>query len=276
MNIDALPDMEARWQAAFAAGVEAVANPGALACTFVLRGAMRTADRRWRQGLRHPPLPVSLDDFAVATLSERHVFRVQEQVAACLNAWAHGQRRLSVRFEIPPPLDLLAYQARGERIVSLLPDGVPTGHEASNFEFALHDLCHAEKFFAPEHFFGQVGLFSTLFEAAQGAQWSALTGDFDAAWPAEFHHVASDMNGSPLFLYAALRRKVMNAAERVGRDPDEARDHLLEALQLPVPVADSARRFSVHPEVEISETRRHAAVLLSHFGLIGERIMECA
>ena len=110
MNVDALPELDARWSAAFAAGEAAVANPGALACTFVLRGAMRTADRRWRQGFRNPQLPVTIDDFAIATLAERHVFRVEEQVAACLIAWSHGQRRLHLRFAIPDPLELLALQ----------------------------------------------------------------------------------------------------------------------------------------------------------------------
>ena len=270
MNVDALADLDARWDAALAAGEAAIAQPGALACAFVLRGAMRTADRRWRQGVRNPQLPVELDDFAVATLAERHVFRVEEQVAVGLNAWAHGRRRLHARFAIPEPLELLAYQARGERIVSLLPEGVPTGLEASNFEFALHDLCHAEKFFAPAYFVGQVGLFSLLLDAATGPAWAELTRDFDGAWPQEFHHVAADMNGSPLFLFAALRRKVLNAAARVGQRPETARDALFSALQLPEIIANSGRRFTVHPDVDPAETRHHAAVLQVHFEAVGQ------
>ena len=271
MNIDALPELDARWNAALFAGEAAIANPGALACAFVLRGAMRTADRRWRQGLRQPPLSVLADDFAVTTLAERHVFRVEEQVAVGLNAWAHGQRRLHVRFAIPSPVELLAFQARGERIVSLLPEGVPTGLEASNFEFALHDLCHAEKFFAPEHFAGQVGLFALVYAALESDAWAQLTRDFDAAWLPEFHHVAADMNGSPLFLFAALRRKVMNAAQQVAKDPLAARDMLFTALQLPASVMRSAQLFTVHPDIDPAETRHHAAVLLGHFDAHGMR-----
>ena len=273
MNVDALPGLDARWRTALAAGEDAIVQPGVLACTFVLRGAMRTADRRWRQGVRNPLLPCQIDELAVATLSERHVYRVEEQVAACLNAWAHGDRRLHARFSIPDPLDLLAVQARGERIVSLLPEGVPTGHEASNFEFALHDLCHAEKFFAPEHFLGQVGFFSLILAARQGADWAPLTRDFDDAWPAEFHHVAADMNGSPMFLFAALRRKIMNAALRTGADPVAARDALFAALRLPDDVTRSGQLFTVHPNVDPVETRHHADVLTGHFAALGERIM---
>lgn len=273
MNVDVLPELDARWEAALAAGAEAVTEPGILACTFVLRGAMRTADRRWRQGLRAPQLPVTVDDFAVATLSERHVFRVEEQVAVCLNAWAHGQRRLSVRFDIPSPLDLLGYQARGERIVSLLPEGVPTGLEASNFEFALHDICHAEKFFAAEHFLGQVGFFSRVERAMRTGTLGELTRDFDEAWPAEFNHVAADMNGSPLFLFAALRRKVMNAAQRVGQDQNTARQGLCDVLELPPEVAESGNAFSVHPDLDPAEIRHHADVLLGHFEAMGRQQM---
>ncbi len=273
MNVDALPELEARWSAAFAAGQEAVGEPGVLACTYVLRGAMRTADRRWRQGVRTPVLPVSIDDFAVRTLAERHVYRVESQVAECLVAWAHRNRRLFLRFDIPTPAELLVYQARGERIVSLLPEGVPTGLEASNFEFALHDLCHAEKFFAPEHFHGQVGFFATVESMLRGAAWAQLTRDFDAAWPAEVDHVVADMNGSPLFLFAALRRKVMNAALRVGQDQFAARAGLCEVLNLPPNVARSGEQFSVHPDVDPVEIRYHADMLQGHFEALGQQIM---
>ena len=273
MNTDALPELEARWQAALDAGDGAIANPGLLACTFVLRGAMRTADRRWRQGVRASHLAVTIDDLALATLSERHVYRVEEQVAACLNAWAHGRRRLHARFAIPDPLELLEFQARGERIVSLLPEGVPTGHEASNFEFALHDLCHAEKFFEAEYHVGQVGLFADVLAAVRSGAIAELTRGFDAAWPAEFDHVAADMNGSPLFLFSALRRKVMNAATRVGQDPDRARDGLLAALALPAEVAHSGAEFIVHARVPPEVTRYHAGVLIAHFEAQGQRIL---
>ena len=273
MNVDALPELDARWQTAFAAGESAIGNAGALACTFVLRGAMRTADRRWRQGLRNPQLPVEIEDFAVETLAQRHVFRVEEQVATGLNAWAHGRRRLHARFAIPDPLELLAYQARGERIVSLLPEGVPTGLEKSNFEFALHDLCHAEKFFDPEHFAGQVGLFARIHAALMTDAWAEMTRDFVDPWQAEFNHVAADMNGSPLFLFAALRRKVQNAALAAGQNPEVARDLLCHALQLPEDVMRSAVRFTVHPDFDPAEIRHHAAVLLAHFEASGREIL---
>jgi hypothetical protein len=273
VNVDALPELDARWQSAFAAGDSAIANPGALACTFVLRGAMRTADRRWRQGLRNPQLPMDLDDFAVATLAQRHVFRVEEHVATGLNAWAHGRRRLHARFAIPDPLELLAFQARGERIVSLLPEGVPTGLEKSNFEFALHDLCHAEKFFDPQHFAGQVGLFASVHRALSTAAWVEMTRDFADPWQAEFNHVAADMNGSPLFLFAALRRKVQNAALSARQNPETARDWLCHALQLPGDVMASGVRFTVHPDIDPAEIRHHAAVLLAHFEAVGSEIL---
>ena len=273
MNLDALPTLDAAWESALLAGDAAVTQPGLLACQFVVRGAMHKAQKRWRQGPRHPPLPCAVDDFAAMTLATRHVFRVEEQVAAGLLAWVAGERPLHVRFSIPPPLEVLALQARGERIVSLLPEGVPTGLEPDNVEFALHDLCHAEKFFDPAHHAGQVGLFATLHRALQTDAWVQLVAPFAPGWQAEVDHVAADMNGSVLFLWAALRRKVMNAAKLVERSQDAARAELCAALALPVDVAHSAEAFTVHRDIPAEVTAFHADVLLRHFEAHGAAIL---
>lgn len=269
LKLAALPELEERWQTALHGQLNQVENQGLLACVFVLRGAMRLADRRWRQGPRVPPLENQLADLATEILAQRHVYRVEAQVAIGLLAWANGQRRLHARLEVPDPLELLEFQGRGERIVSLLPEGVPTGHEPNNFEFALHDLCHAEKFFAPQHFHGQVGLFHLLHSAQRHPAWLELTHPFDAAWQAEFHHVAADMNGSPLFLFSALRRKVMNAALRLGKIPQEARRLLCHALEMPEEVMMSAEKFTVHPDVPPEEVRHHAGILEGFFAEVG-------
>ncbi len=134
--------------------------------------------------------------------------------------------------------------------------------DADPLAFALHDLCHLEKFVDESTYAGQVGFFAALHRADLEARFSHL----DDAWKKDLEHVSADMNGSPVFLFAALKMKLKMAArrdvarkrgtpERVGGvlDPDEARafelfqNELFDALALPergrrAGVAVSARR----------------------------------
>ena len=81
---------------------------------------------------------------------------------AALTAWADGERRVVLLRSQPSPREMLRLQARGWRCVSLLPEGSDTGRHADVVDFAIHDLCHLEKFAAPEHHRAQVGFFALL------------------------------------------------------------------------------------------------------------------
>lgn len=135
-------------------------------------------------------------------------------VSLGLLAWVEGQRRVELLGFTPSPDDVLARQARGERCVSLLPPGVSTGAHEDAFAFVLHDVCHMEKFFDPEHHIGQVGFFSLLHRARQKEAWRSLTSTFDDAWTKDLGYVMADMNGSAIFLFAALKMKVKMAVRR--------------------------------------------------------------
>src|SRR5262249_36680325 len=141
------------------------------------------------------------------------------------------------------------------------------------------DLCHLEKFVAPEHHAGQVGFFRAVDRALDDAAMQDLDGALDDAWRAERDYVISDMNGSAVVLFAALKMKLnmagapapapaarppaptsgpLDDAERAAVQP--ALDVLFEAMELPGELRDGARAVSTRRD-RPAEARR----LLDHF-----------
>jgi hypothetical protein len=88
----------------------------------------------------------------------------------------------------------------------------------------------------------------------------ALDGALDDTWRAERDYVIADMNGSAVFLFAALKMKLALAVRRRGRDAAAALDVLLAAMALPDDVRAAARAVSPRRD-RPAEARR----LLAHF-----------
>ncbi len=178
----------------------------ARACAFVAAHARNKAPHRWRQGARKPPLPCDVADADVRLFAETRVRAVSDPAARALVEAAHGRRPLHVFEAAPSARELLALQAKGERCVSLLPDDA----HPDPLEFALHDLCHLEKFVDPETYEGQVGFFGAVHRGELDVRFAHL----DEAFHKDLEHVIADMNGSPVFLFAALKMKLKMAARR--------------------------------------------------------------
>jgi hypothetical protein len=181
---------------------------------------------------------------------------------------------------------VLALQARGRRCVCLLDDAAARAHgdprHPDGLAFALHDLCHLEKFVAPEHHAGQIGFFRAVERALAAPEVAAVERELDDLWRADRDYVIADMNGSAVFLLAALKMKLNMAvrrrlararglAPRSGRLDAEERaaveptlDLLLRAMGLPDDIRDSARAVSARRD-RPAEARR----LLDHFELVG-------
>ena len=229
------------------------------ACAYVAERVRRAAGVRWQQGAHVPPPVARRGGDAVKLVASRRLWRVPRDVAAGLVAWANGERDVVLLGSVPAPRDVLALQAEGRRCVSLLPDASPE----NGLDFALHDLCHLEKFVDPRHHEEQVGFFASLDAATRTDAWRAIDLRYDEAWRKDSEHVAADMNGSAIFLFAALKMKLKMAARRdvarrAGRPaptggplaPDEARafelalEELLALLDLPVAARAAARAVS--------------------------------
>lgn len=198
------------------------------ACRFVAERVRASEGRRWLEGLRVPPLPCHSSIPEVRLFAERRLRAVPAPAARALVSWADGQRPVDLFHYVPTARAVLALAARGRRCVSLLHDrSGPDG-----LAFALHDLCHLEKFVDAQHYAGQVGFFARLQRALENPGWSALEAGFDAEWASERDHVLADMNASPIFLWCGLRSRVRKACHRAGLPFAPRLEHLLDLLAL--------------------------------------------
>jgi hypothetical protein len=252
-----------------------------LACAYVAERVRRDAPRRWLQGPRRPTLdPGEHASELLQLFATRDLYRLPRAVSEALVAWAAGRRRVSLWRTLPTPRDVLALQARGARCVSLLDDAlVPAGpiaglprregaYGSGGLAFAVHDLCHLEKLFAPAHHLEQVGFFAALERALAQPAWAALEQGFDDAWPRDRDQVLADMNGASAFLYVVLRNKMKLAVRRqIARargspcrdgalDEGEARAYaravetLVDALGLAGDAREAARALASRHDAE--------------------------
>ena len=267
------------------------ASPAEVACAFLVEEVRARVGSRWRQGERKPALPSEGLPPSVRVVAGVRLSRVEEAVARGLVAWARGERDVELRFDVPAPRHVLSLQARGARCVSLLPAAADAGPHEDALAFALHDLCHLEKFSDPAHHVAQVGFFARVDRAMRGEAWAALDARFDAAWREDVEHVVADMNGSPIFLFAALKMKLKMASRReLARargleartfgplDDDEARafaaalEDMLDALGLEGRTRDAARAITTKRDAH--EAARTLLVALEGEGsvaLAGQR-----
>ena len=256
------------------------------ACVYLIDKVRASSGRLFHQGARVPPLASASTSPVVRFMAERRIHRVSTSVARALLAWADGFP-VELLARVPPATEVLALQAKGHRCVSLLPDGAETSPHRDVLAFAVHDLCHLDKFIDSEHHRGQVGFFASLQGAVEGGAWGAFAAHFDSAFDRDWQHVAADMNGSSVFLFAALKMKLKMAvrrrvAESEGRRPepsgpltphetgayDQFLEEMLALLRLHGDIAEAARRTSARRDAPSAAHR-----LLAHFEDVGGRTL---
>lgn len=223
----------------------------------------------WLQGARSPAIRCSIATPNVHLFATTRLVGLKSDVAQALVGWADGRRKAERLYAVPHWRDVLARQARGERCVSLLDASAKTAPHADGLAFAVHDLCHLEKFNDPETHAAQVGFFRALDSALNRREFDEFSARYDGAWLADLEHVAADMNGSPVFLMAALKMKLKMAVRRqlaqtfgypppLGGALDEreatafatALDELLQLLQFNGELADAVREITTKRDSE--------------------------
>jgi hypothetical protein len=259
------------------------ASPAETTAAFLLERVRAARGALWDEGRGRVVAGAPPSGPALRVFAARRVRAVPEDVVRGLFAWDRGERPVDLLFEIPTAEGVLARQARGRRCVCLLADETARAHgdprHPTGLAFVLHDLCHLEKFVAPEHHAGQVGFFRAVARALATPAMRALDGDLDDTWRAERDYVISDMNGSAVFLFAALKMKVnmavrrrlarlrglpapasgrLDAEERAAVEP--ALTVLFDAMDLPADLRDGAHAVSTRRD-RPAEARR----LLDHF-----------
>ena len=237
----------------------------------------------WKPALIEPDVPD-----CVATLCSQRLWKLDLHATRSLLAWSAGRRNVTLLFHVPGAMDVLAAQARGGRFISLVDDaGVPPPHE-NGYLFVVHDLCHLEKFADPEHHLAQVGFFHSVLRALTHPSWREVEASLDARWFEHRDAVVSDMNGSVIFLMAALKMKLkmavrrrlavslgveapqqgpLSAAELAAFEP--VLDHFLALMELPEDVCDAARAVTKKRDTPPLALRCH-----QHFSDVGEGILQ--
>ncbi|HVZ75613.1 MAG TPA: hypothetical protein VHJ20_24740 [Polyangia bacterium] len=251
---------------------------------FLIERVRAARGTMWDEGAARVVPDVAPAGEALRVFAARRVRGVPEDVVRGLFAWGRGERPVDLLSRaIPTAFEVLARQARGRRCVSLLDDEEALAHgdprHPDGLSFALHDLCHLEKFVAPEHHVGQVGFFRAVARAFATPAWRAIDDGLDDAWRTDRDYVVADMNGSAVFLFAALKMKVNMAVRRhlarergraapmTGPLTDDERDAvtpaldvLFEAMDLPEDLRASARLVSTRRDRPAA-----ARLLLDHF-----------
>ena len=121
--------------------------------------------------------------------------KVKAKALVALQKWQEGSWRFILVEKVLTPYQVLAWQARGVRPVSMIPQEkfAPILHKEDTLEFFLHDLEHGYMFFFDEqlskmqqHFFQQMEM------SIQQQRWNAyLT---DPIFREKFFYLISDMN----------------------------------------------------------------------------------
>lgn len=179
---------------------------------------------------------------------------VREDSRQGLLGWLEGRYPLHLSHTAPSPEQMLEFQCRGERVVTLyLEDQGPIGRHAGPFEFLLHDLEHAHKFFGDRSFPGQRRFFILLKDAITAGLFTPLLGN--RKFRSELEYLMSDMNSHPLHLLKYLKAILLDALpEKRVAELDRFCDELFDIWKLPPTVCEAARRIN-YPALENNEAR---------------------
>lgn len=254
-----------------------VTSPVLTVARFLLTRTRAAKGARWDQGARAGwDVPPGAPD-EIAVFARRRVCGIPDVVARGILAWWDAGRPAIVIAEIPSAGEVLARQAGGARHVSLVDDARAREHgdarHPDGLSFALHDLCHLEKFVDPLHHAGQLGFFRACAQLDEHEPWRAIETTLDDVWRRDRDYVFADMNGSAIFLFAALKMKLAMALRRRLGQPYggavtseersaavSAYDALFSALALPLELRSDAHAVSTRKDAPSS-----AARLLAHF-----------
>jgi hypothetical protein len=177
---------------------------------------------------------------------ERYQFRgVIDNVPMALAQWLRGVWPLILHEDIPSPRDILRWQARGKRVVTVISDlpclHAPVLNKADAFAFFLHDLEHAYKFFhSPPLRDGQREFFAMLEDAFDRGVFAPYFGD--AEFTGKFHYLMSDMNTHPehsrQYLRAILVEFYLRREQKAHKEPlssaaEQMMDEVMRAMAAP-------------------------------------------
>lgn len=232
--IDDLAHQFVRWQegkigeAAYAASyflLWQMDRHGARFASRQQRCSHRPDERLWREQLL-PAHGKALDELLIGWLSDARFYKIIPSVPIALRNWILGHWPLTLLTHIPTPQEVLAMQIQGTRPVTVISEFPRALHpvlgKADGFEFLVHDLEHAWKFFhdTPEHY-GQRHFFRLLQRALGAGHFTSYL--HDAVFAEKFDYLISDMNTHPVhglrYFHAVLVECLLRREGKGLREP---------------------------------------------------------
>lgn len=224
----------------------------------------------------------------LSLLSQNRLWKAEKEAISALLGWSEKRRPGVLYFRKLTNREVLDLQAKGYRCVSLIEDDIDCGMFEDPYDFTRHDLCHLEKFYAKDVYFGQVGFCHVMTMALSTQAWQQLETGFDSQWETDRDYVFSDMNGSVVFLLSMLKMKIKMAVRR-ARQRELVQSHEISgALSI-----EELERYSTKEELlfqalglpnemnqaasVITTTREHRTqgqMLQDYFEQIGREVCE--
>lgn len=148
------------------------------------------SEKIWRRLSPHTTLYQLISQFAF--------YGMPVSINRALTRWYEGSYPLQLWMDIPTPEQLLKIQTEGVRGVTVFEDekflSMMINPLRDPFEFILHDLEHADRFFLePQNHRGQLGFFKTLYQFVNHPQLQKMYKE-DSVFQHEFDYLMADMN----------------------------------------------------------------------------------
>lgn len=199
----------------------------------------------------------------VEILRNYYLKGVREDSQLGLLEWLTGRYPLEGRLDIPSPREMLDIQCQGRRIATLLlrpeQQNTPIGRHAGAYEFLLHDLEHAHKFFGGE-FKGQVRFFNLLRIAWERGHFQIFADD--GKFQGELDYLMADMNSHPVHMLKYLKAIALSAIQRADLPADKVlqkwSEDLFELWGMPENTVTAALKIN-YPALETDFERRQVA-----------------
>lgn len=142
---------------------------------------------------------------------------ISEKVTQALLGWKFQNWDLVLYDRILHPEEVLTLQTLGKRCVSVFWDKDPLTaitETKNSFEFTIHDLEHAERFFnSSECYKGQVEFYKRLKQNWIQNKWKFLY-ESDSEFKKDFNYLMSDMNTHPEHQSQYLKAIVTKSLKR--------------------------------------------------------------
>lgn len=151
----------------------------------------------------------------IQQLNDFHWVGHTDRIRRALIQWHTGKYSLILLRSIPTPFEILQYQARGERVVTVFEkpeDWQKNWGPHSAWEFVAHDLIHADHFFEnPARRESQKKFYQFLLEHWSTPEIQSLVGD------PGFDYLISDMNSHEKHLFQTLKAVVIAQQKKTLR-----------------------------------------------------------